>query len=245
MSERLQKLLAQCGVASRRKAEQLITEGRVKVNGQIVTELGSKASLEHDRISVDGQALSTQTPTYVLLHKPRGVVSSTHDPEGRSTVLSCVEDIPQRLFPVGRLDYHTSGALLLTNDGALSQTLLRPEFHTSKRYHCVCKATLTQHELRRLREGVQLDDGYTTLPAKVEVIRHDGSTTLLRIDLHEGKNRQIHRMLETLGHRVHRLIRISFAGLSIQGLAPGRYRHLKPAEITTLKRIGARNANSR
>lgn len=236
MAERLQKLIAQSGVASRRTAEALIVDGRVRVNGRIVRELGAKADLHHDRIEVDGKRLVAERPVYYLLHKPREVVTTLDDPEGRDTISDLLRGIPERVFPVGRLDYHTSGALLITNDGELSQALLHPRKSVPKQYIAKVKGTLEIRALDALRNGVVLDDGYRTKKAELFVMREEGGNTWLHITITEGKNRQIHRMGMAIGHPVMRLSRIGFANLTTEGLRPGDYRELYDNEVEKLKK---------
>jgi 23S rRNA pseudouridine2605 synthase len=234
-TQRLQKILAQAGVASRRAAEQLILDGRVRVNGRIVRELGTRANPARDRVEVNGRRLVAEKPVYYLLHKPRGVVTTLDDPEGRKTVKDLLRDVPERVFPVGRLDFHTSGVLLLTNDGALAQALLHPKRAVPKTYNAKLQGQLDQTLLDTLRAGVVLDDGEKTAPAEVCLVRSDGKHTALEITIAEGKNRQIHRMGEAIGCPVLRLTRVSFAGLTLERLQVGQKRQLTPRELAELK----------
>lgn len=234
--ERLQKILARAGVASRRAAERLIEEKRVRVNGRVVTELGSKADPVRDRIDVDNKRVVVEKPAYYVLHKPKGVVTTLRDPEGRESVQDLVRTIPERVFPVGRLDYHTSGVLLLTNDGELADALTRPKRGVPKIYAAKLQGHLREKDLEALRNGVVLDDGYKTKPADVFVLREEDRNTWLQITLTEGKNRQVHRMGEAIGHRVQRLARTSFAGIDAEGLRPGEYRPLSVKELDKLKK---------
>ncbi|HET8938360.1 MAG TPA: pseudouridine synthase [Polyangiales bacterium] len=234
-SQRLQKVLAQAGVASRRAAENLITEGRVRVNGRIVRELGARANPDKDRVEVDGRRLVAQRHVYFLMHKPREVVTTLDDPEGRKTVKDLLRNINERVFPVGRLDFQTSGALLLTNDGDLAQALLHPTRAVPKTYNAKLEGDLDQARMEQLREGVVLDDGKKTAPAEVNIIRKDGKSTSVEITISEGKNRQIHRMGEAISRSVLRLTRISFAGLTIEGLRAGQMRPLSAVEVSDLK----------
>jgi 23S rRNA pseudouridine2605 synthase len=234
-TQRLQKILAQAGVASRRAAEQLILDGRVRVNGRIIRELGTRANLARDRVEVDRRRLVAEKPVYYLLHKPRGVVTTLDDPEGRKTVKDLLRDVPERVFPVGRLDFHTSGVLLLTNDGALAQALLHPKRAVPKTYNAKLQGQLDQTLLDSLRAGVVLDDGEKTAPAEVCLVRSDGKHTALEITIAEGKNRQIHRMGEAIGRPVLRLTRVSFAGLTLERLQVGQKRALTPKELSELK----------
>ncbi|MGB0678909.1 MAG: pseudouridine synthase [Polyangiales bacterium] len=235
-TERLQKILAASGRCSRRAAEALITAGRVRVNGQVTATLGSRADAQRDRIEVDGQRIVLARPVHYLYFKPRAVVSTLHDPEGRRTVQHDLRALRQRVFPVGRLDYHTSGALLLTNDGGLSDALLRPEARVPKVYVAKVQGHVETEALAQLRQGVRLEDGVRTRPAEVIVLREDTRHSWLQITLHEGKNRQIHRMGEAVGHRVMRLARLSFAGLTTEGMRPGQLRPVSEKELRTLKR---------
>lgn len=236
MAERLQKLIAQSGVASRRAAEELIVGGRVRVNGRIVRELGAKADLHHDKVEVDGKRLVTERPVHYLLHKPRAVVTTLDDPEGRDTIADLLRGIPERVFPVGRLDYHTSGAILVTNDGELAQALLHPKKQVPKQYIAKLKGLLEVKELDALRNGVVLDDGYRTKKAELFVMREEGGNTWIHITIFEGKNRQIHRMGMAIGRPVMRLSRVGFAGLTTEGLRPGDYRELYGHEVEKLKK---------
>lgn len=235
-AERLQKLLARAGVASRRAAELLVSAGRVRVNGRVVTELGSKADAKRDKVEVDGKRVLTERHVYVLLHKPRGVVTTLSDPEGRETIASMLADVPGRVYPVGRLDFHTSGALLVTNDGGLTQALLHPAQKVPKTYVVKLAGHVGEEAIEKLAKGVALDDGYVTAPAMVTLLREEPTSTWLEVTIHEGKNRQIHRMAEAVGHRVMRLARVSFAGIDTEGLQPGRWRELDEKEIAELKK---------
>ncbi|QQR89756.1 MAG: rRNA pseudouridine synthase [Myxococcales bacterium] len=234
--ERLQKILAKAGVASRRAAEELIIKGRVRVDGRIVTELGSKANPRRAKIEVDGKRIVLEPLVYFVFHKPRAVLSTLSDPEGRECLADYIRDVPERVYPVGRLDYHTSGVLLLTNDGELSEALMHPRVAAPKVYIAKVSGKVSVDDLQKLTQGIVLDDGYKTAPAKVHVDREEPRSTWLRIALQEGKNRQIHRMLEALDKRVMRLARLSHAGIDAEGLRPGQKRPLKKTEIEKLKK---------
>ncbi len=223
-------------MASRRKAEEIIVAGRVRVNGRIVTELGTKVDPHKDRVEVDGKRLVAEKPVYYILHKPREMVTTLDDPEGRATIADLLKGVPERVFPVGRLDYHTSGALLITNDGQMADALLRPKATVPKVYVAKVSGHLEDQALRELRGGVKLDDGYRTKEADVFVVREEPRTTWLQLTLTEGKNRQVHRMIESVGSRVMRLSRQSFAGMTIEGLRPGEYRELHSDELRKLKK---------
>lgn len=231
--ERLQKVLARGGVASRRRAEELIASGRVTVDGQRVTELGVRVDPERARVLVDGRPVLAEQLLYVLFHKPRNVVSTMSDPAGRPTVAEYLTGLDSRVVPVGRLDFHTSGALLLTNDGALAARLLHPRSASPKVYVAKVAGIVGAAGLERLRSSIEVD-GRPTQPAEVKVLRVEGDKTWLEITLREGKNRQIHRLGEAAGFPVMRLARVSFAGLTCEGLPPGRMRALTHAEIAAL-----------
>ena len=236
MPERLQKIIARAGITSRRAAEELVTSGRVRVNGRVVTELGAKADPRSDRIEVDGTRLTLEGPIYLVLHKPRGVVSTMSDPEGRPTVAELVRRAPARVYPVGRLDFATSGVLLMTNDGDFANGLLHPRGGVPKTYVIKLAGVMADEDLERWRSGVVLDDGERTLPADVLLLRHEGDKTWIQVVLREGKNQQIRRMGEATGFRVMRLARTSFAGVTAEGLRPGDWRPLHFDELQDIKK---------
>src|SRR2546430_5171616 len=224
---RLNAYLARAGVASRRKADELIRAGRVTVNdepGQLNTQVGRR-----DRVELDGRPVDLQPLTYVLLHKPAGVLTTAHDPQGRPTVVDLV-DHPVRVVPVGRLDADTTGALLLTNDGELAHRLAHPRYEVDKVYEVEVEGELDDAALARLRDGVDLDDGRTA-PAQA---RHLGPTTL-ELAVHEGRKHQVKRMLAAVGHPVTRLHRSRYAGLDLEGLEPGAWRELESSEVDQLR----------
>ena len=236
MLERLQKIIAQAGLASRREAENLITAGRVSVNGKVVTELGVKVNAAQAKIRVDGKIIAGEKPVYVLLYKPKGVLTTLQDPRGRKTVVDLVKDIPARIYPVGRLDYNTEGLLLMTNDGELTNQLTHPSRHVDKTYVAKIQGLPPEELLDKLRAGIRLEDGQTA-PAIINVRERDTekNLTTLEIVIHEGKNRQIRRMCEAIGHEVKNLKRIKMAFLTLEGLRRGQYRHLTAAEVQALK----------
>ncbi|MET3504532.1 pseudouridine synthase [Halalkalibacter oceani] len=235
--ERLQKIIAQAGIASRRKAEQLIMEGKVKVNGEVVRELGVKASANKDQIEVEGIPIDREEPVYFLLYKPSGVISSVKDEKGRKVVTDFLE-VEQRVFPVGRLDYDTSGLLLLTNDGEFANYLMHPKFKIDKVYVAKVKGIPTREALKRLQQGIRLDDGKTA-PAKVKMMSIDKKkqTAIVRITIHEGRNRQVRRMFEAIGHPVLKLKREEYGFLNLRGMNPGDVRPLKPIEVKHLREL--------
>lgn len=250
--ERLQKVLASAGVASRRHAEGYIRQGRVRVNGIVVTELGTRVDPRRDKIELDGKRIVHESPVYAILHKPRGVVTTLSDPEGRPALGDLVKSLGARVFPVGRLDYHTSGALLVTNDGDLAQALAHPRHHVPKVYVCKVRGVPSDLQLDAWRKGVMLhptesdpDERPTkTLPAQVRILRNappgddagaGAGSTWLEVTLHEGRTRQIHRMAEATGLFVMRLARLSFAEINTEGLRPGDMRPLTDKEVTALR----------
>jgi 23S rRNA pseudouridine2605 synthase len=224
---RLNAWLGRAGVASRRKADELIKSGRITVNGE-PGQLNTFVQ-RTDEVSLDGEPLALQQLTYVLLHKPAGVVTTASDPQGRTTVVSLV-DLPERIVPVGRLDADTTGALLLTNDGDLSHRLAHPRYEVEKVYEVETWTQPSDTDLQRLRDGVELDDGPTS-PADVR--RGDGARIV--ISIHEGRNRQVRRMFEAVGHRVRTLHRSRYGPLTLEGLELGRWRELEPSEVDLLR----------
>lgn len=238
MQERLQKIISKAGIASRREAETLIQSGRVSVNNVVVTELGAKAELEHDVIKVDNQVLASKKKIYILLYKPKGIVTTLSDPEGRTTVTELLKEIHERIYPVGRLDYNTEGLLLLTNDGELTHKLTHPSHNIDKTYLTKVKGITTEEKLDLLRMGIKLEDGVTA-PAKVVIKDFDyaKNSTDVEITIHEGRNRQVRRMFEAIGHPVKQLKRTQYANLTLRGLKRGRYRHLEEKEVEALKKL--------
>ena len=243
---RLQKFLSQAGIASRRHGEQMITRGEVRVNGQVVTELGTRVDPARDRVTVSGRQVAVERHVYFMLNKPRGVVTTRSDPEGRQTVIDIVKS-DERIYPIGRLDYNTEGVLLLTNDGDLANGLMHPRKEVKKTYHVKVRGMFSPAELTSLREGVTLDDGVTTEPAEVETITRGTSdrNSWVAITIHEGRNRQIHRMMEALGRDVLRLERVAYAGLTSEELAPGKWRPLLSTEVAKLRRAAGLAAEHR
>ena len=233
--ERLHKILAQAGVASRRKCEELIETGRVTVNGQAVSTPGSKVDPERDCIAVDGRQITLpRTHMYLLLNKPAGYLSTVRDPQGRPTVMQLVR-APRRVYPVGRLDMDSEGLLLLTNDGDLTQRLTHPSYEHEKEYHVWVEGQPTTRTLERLTEGVELEDGFSW-PAEITALRKEAGGTWLRFVIHEGRKRQLRRMCEAVGHPVRRLIRVRVGPLSLGDLPPGQYRPLTAQEQALLRR---------
>ena len=236
-AQRLQKYLAALGVASRRACERLIAEGRVQVNGETVTRPGVKVTPGVDRVTLDGRPLS-EAPRlrYILLYKPAGYICSAADERGRRTVLDLLDGVEERVYPVGRLDYDTSGLLLLTNDGELTNRLLHPSHEVEKTYLAQVETEPSAAALQRLRQGVMLSDGMTA-PAAALARRTRQGRALVELTIHEGRNRQVRRMLEAVGHPVLRLKRVKLDRLDLTGLKPGRWRELTADEVRRLKSI--------
>jgi 23S rRNA pseudouridine2605 synthase len=230
---RLNSFLARAGVASRRRADELILDGRVRVNGE-AGQLNTVVDA-HDLVEVDGQRVERQPLVYVLLNKPTGIVTTASDPQGRPTVVDIV-DHGVRVVPVGRLDVNTTGAILLTNDGRLAHRLAHPRYGVPKVYEVDVEGSPAPAAIDALRGGVELEDGRTA-PAKVRVVRRDTRLSRLEVTLHEGRNRQVRRMCEAVGHPARRLRRTRYAGLDLSGLAAGEWRELTSAEIAALRRL--------
>jgi len=236
MEERLQKILAQCGVASRRAVEELILQGRVIVNGRAAT-LGMKADPKRDHIKVDGRLIRRFEPkVYLMFNKPRNCITSMYDPQGRPVIKDFLKKVKVRVFPVGRLDYDSEGLLLLTNDGELSNAILHPRHEIPKTYLVKVKGILKDEEILKLKKGVKLKEGVTA-PVKVRKIKKVDINSWIEIIIYEGRKRQIRRMLEKVGHPVLKLKRIKVDGLELGELPLGEYRHLTGDEIKRLKTV--------
>ncbi len=234
--ERVQKLIAQAGIASRRKAEELILQGKVKVDGVIISELGYKAK-KGAVIEVDGKAIEKEEKVYFVLNKPKNVLSSVSDDRGRKTVVDLIA-VSKRIFPIGRLDYDTTGVLLLSNDGDFANELIHPRYHVEKEYDVTIKGILKSEDIKNLQNGIVLD-GKKTLPAKVVVINKDLKTNIsnLQLTIKEGRNHQVKKMMEYFGFKVTKLNRKRFGCIDLKGLNIGEYRKLKPFEIKKLKSL--------
>jgi 23S rRNA pseudouridine2605 synthase len=237
MEVRLQKLIAGTGLASRRKAEELITTGRVTVNGKVVTELGMKVDPERDHVKVDGKHLTSAQPfVYLMLNKPKNVMSTLDDPGGRTTVKDFLRGVSVRVFPVGRLDFDSEGLMLLTNNGDLAQALLHPRYHVPKTYLIKVKGVLSDEEIAQLERGVKLADGMTS-PASVKKIRKAEANSWVEITIHEGRKHQVKRMLESVGHLVIKLVRVKMGPLALGNLEPGEFRFLTDQEANALRSV--------
>ncbi|HEV2178095.1 MAG TPA: pseudouridine synthase [Terriglobia bacterium] len=272
MQERLQKIISAAGITSRRKAEELITQGRVSVNGHVLTELGSKADLERDHIKVNGKLLRpVREHVYLLLNKPAGVVSTLSDPQHRPTVISLLHGVQERVYPVGRLDFHSSGLMLLTNDGALANHLMSRATASPRTYHVKLEGAPSPGDIRRLEQGIALD-GRRTAPAEIRRlapsvaerrrpsqrtpgdIAKSGPKSQIQnpksdkpwyeVTLVEGRYHQVRRMFERIGQQVIKLKRVRMGSLTDQGLAPGRFRHLTTGEVERLKKSQSRKMSS-
>ncbi|WP_209811518.1 pseudouridine synthase [Ammoniphilus resinae] len=239
MEERLQKVLAAAGIASRRKCEDLILQGRVKVNHQTITQLGHKVS-DSDHIEVDGKPISREKFVYFLFHKPTGVITSLNDPQGRKIVTDFFKEVKQRVYPVGRLDYDTSGLLLLMNDGELANQIAHPRFEIDKVYIATVKGYPSEKTLERLRKGIILEDG-PTAPAEAKLLEMDEKKgqAVIELTIHEGRNRQVRRMCQTVGHPVIKLKRVRLGFLTLGELKMGEYRPLTAKEVQQLKSMFA------
>jgi 23S rRNA pseudouridine2605 synthase len=244
-AERLQKIIAAAGIASRRKAEELITQGRVAVNGQIIRELGSKADPEHDHIKVDGKRLrGPERNVYLLLNKPKGYVTTVSDPEGRPTVMELIKQVGERIYPVGRLDYLSEGLLLLTNDGSLANHLMRAASHVPKTYLVKVSGQPGEDDIGKLRRGIRIGSPSGerraapahTAPAQIRLLR-EAENPWYEVTLIEGKNRQIRRMFEEIGHHVEKIKRVRYGPLTLD-VEPGQFRVLTPREVAMLQRSG-------
>lgn len=238
VTERLQKIIAAAGIASRRKAEELIASGRVAVNGKVVTELGTKADPEQDHIRVNGKLLhGAQRHVYLLLNKPKGFVTTAHDPEGRPTVMTLVKGVGSRVYPVGRLDYASEGLLLMTNDGDLAHKLMKAASHLPKTYVVKVSGKPPEEAIAKLRGGLSIatDEGkrVRTSPAKIRIVK-EGANPWYEVTLIEGRNRQIRRMFEEVGHHVEKIKRVKYGPLALD-VPPGEFRSLTLQEVARLK----------
>jgi len=234
-SERVNKIIAASGLASRRRADELISSGRVAVNGKIITQPGTKAVWGADAITVDGQRLPPPAQkVYLLLNKPFGYVCTMHDPQGRPTVQDLLGGIEERVFPVGRLDFDTLGLLILTNDGELAFRLMHPSFQIPRTYKAFVEGAINTQSVQKLRKGVRLEDGPAN-PARVRILKREQGRSLLRITVTEGRSREIRRMLEAVGHKSIQLMRIGYGSLQLGPIRVGAYRRLTDKEVQSLR----------
>src|SRR5256884_7320707 len=242
MQQRLQKLIASAGIASRRHAEQLMLDGQVSVNGKVVTELGAKADPESDHIKVKGKLinplLERQKPVYVLLNKPRGYLTSMSDPEGRPLVIDLIPNSLGRLHPGGRLDFNTEGLLLLTTDGELTNVITSAKNQIPKVYRAKVKGVPTEKGIERLRRGIVIGEGERTARAEVRKLRESQTNAWFEVTLYEGRNQQIRRMFDEIGHSVIKLVRTRIGKLEVEPMKVGQWRHLTAREVRQLKNVG-------
>jgi 23S rRNA pseudouridine2605 synthase len=235
MEERIQKIISKCGIASRRKAEEMILEGLVTVNGRVAT-LGMKADIERDHIKVKGKLINkVEHRVYLMFYKPIRCLTSMYDPEGRPTVKDFLKRVKTKVFPAGRLDYNSEGLLILTNDGDLANAILHPKNKIPKTYLVKIDGFLEDKDISKLERGIKLEDGITA-PARVRRIKQLKANSWIEITIYEGRKRQVRRMLERVGHPVIKLKRIRIDGLSLGNLKPGEFRYLTPEEIKRLKK---------
>jgi pseudouridine synthase len=247
--ERLQKILSAAGIASRRLSEELITQGRVSVNGKTVTELGTKADPAADEIKVDGRRIKTeQRRRYILLNKPRGYITTRSDPQGRPTVMDLMKAVKEYIYPVGRLDYDSEGLLLLTNDGELAAHLTHPRHEVEKVYEARVKGVPDDRTVERLSRGVVIE-GRRTAPAKIRVSepfsKASGEQTIVELSIHEGRQRQVRKMFDAVGHPVVRLKRVRIGPIEDPEMPPGHWRELTPQEVAKLRRVSGASTAAR
>ncbi|WP_342275970.1 pseudouridine synthase [Spiroplasma endosymbiont of Nebria brevicollis] len=237
-AERLQKVIAAAGICSRRKAELLITNGQVVVNEQVITTLGFKVNPQ-DIIKVNGQIINQSQHIYLAFYKPPNCLSTVSDPKGRATVMDYFRDITTRIYPIGRLDFDTSGLLLITNDGEFTNAIIHPRYKVDKIYQVLVQGILSASAIRQLEAGVVLDSEFTSSPATVDIIRTDirKQTTLLHLTIHEGQNQQVKRMIKAVGSRVVQLKRLQVGNITLKGLMMGKYRYLQPEEVQVLLQL--------
>ncbi|WP_457601380.1 pseudouridine synthase, partial [Hydrogenivirga sp.] len=231
---RLNRYLSMCGVTSRRKADQLIKEGRVKVNGEVVREVGVKIDPEVDRVEVDGREVKPPKKRYILLNKPCCYLTQLGKSQsGKKTIEELIKDVSERVFPVGRLDYNTEGLLLLTNDGELANRVLHPKYKLPKVYLALVKGRVSKNALRKMKQGAELEDGFAR-PDEVRIVRYEGENTLLELVFHEGRKHIVKRFLASFGHPVIRLKRVAIGPITLGKLPPGKWRELSPREVRQL-----------
>ena len=236
MEERLQKFMARCGVASRRKCEELILDGKVKVNNQVISELGTKINPSMDIVEVEGVLIKPEErKVYIALNKPVGYITSVKDEKNRKTVLDLI-NVEERIYPIGRLDYNTSGLLLLTNDGDVYNKVIHPRQEINKVYIAIVKGHINNKKMDLFREGIDIG-GYVTAPAKIRILKKFDNSTKVEITIHEGKNRQVRRMCEKIGNPVIELKRIKIGDIELDGLEQGKWRPLSEKEVKYLKNL--------
>ena len=236
---RINKYIASCGIASRRKAEEIILDKRVTVNGKIVEELSFNVDENNDIVEIDGERIGlNEEPVYIVLNKPEGYITTVKDQFDRPSVLDLVSDIKERVYPIGRLDYETSGLLILTNDGDLTYKLTHPKHEVDKTYMAIVKGIPTEEELNNFKEGLYIED-YKTAPAKIKVVKQEEEKnySICQIKIHEGRNRQVRKMCRAINHPVLRLRRVAMGDITLKDTEVGKYRHLTKEEVEYLKSI--------
>lgn len=238
---RLAKYIAHAGIASRRKAEELICRGQVRVNGKLIDTPAFEIDPAVDEIEINGTVITPESKQYIMLYKPAGYLSTAADPFGRPTVMDLIAEAGQRLYPVGRLDFDTEGLLLLSNDGDFTNQMIHPRHKVPKRYEATVTGRVQPDQLERLARGVKLEDGWTA-PARVKIIKFNHNESVVEIEIHEGRKRQVKRMFQAVGHPVVHLIRTGFGSLTLGNLAVGEYRHLTPEEVNQLLALAAGQA---
>jgi 23S rRNA pseudouridine2605 synthase len=237
MTERLQKIMSEFGVASRRKCEEMIAAGKVKVNGRLITEQGYKADKAKDIIEVDGKILKDSgDKIYIMLNKPTGYITSVKDQFGRPTVMDLLKGINVRVFPIGRLDYDTEGLIILTNDASLTYRITHPKHNVDKTYRALVLGEVTQKDVFSISQGIEIED-YVTAPGKLEIVKYAKGNSLIDITIHEGKNRQVRKMCSAIGHDVLRLKRIRIGRIGLESIKTGEWRYLTDSEIKYLKEL--------
>ena len=237
---RLNKYIANAGICSRREADTLISKGLIKVNGKVLKELGAKIDPRKDKVSYHDEVIAKERPVYLLLNKPKNFITTAKDPQGRKTVIDLIKNAcPERLYPVGRLDRDTTGVLLFTNDGELADKLTHPSCNISKLYHVQTADNVSNEDIEKLRKGITLEDGFIK-PDEIALISSANTGNEIGIQLHSGKNRIVRRMIDHIGHKVVKLDRVLFAGLSKKNLPRGKWRFLKQSEVNILKRLPSR-----
>ncbi len=235
--QRLNKVIAMSGITSRRKADELISLGRVMINNRVETRVGVKVNIDTDSIVVDGKALSkVQKNIYLILNKPFGYVSTLNDPEGRPIIIDLLKDIKQRLFPVGRLDFDSQGLIILTNDGQLAYRLMHPKFHIPRTYKVIISGDLSKESISNIENGIVIDN-VVTHKARVKIIKKEQDRSTVRITIFEGRSREIRRMFEVLGHKTIKLVRIGYGNLVLGDLKVGRFRQITEPELKALKTL--------
>jgi len=245
MTQRINKILSEAGLASRRKADELIESGRVMLNGKILRELGAKADWGKDSIRVDGREIpGPSEKIYLMLNKPFGYVCTLNDPQGRHIVTDLLRDVPQRVYPVGRLDFDSMGLVLLTNDGDFSFQMTHPKYHVPRTYKVTVQGDVSEKDINAIKNGVELEDGFIGV-SSAALIGRQGDKSLIRLTITQGRNRIVRRMIEAIGFSVVHLVRIGFGNLELGDLKVGKYRHLEPEEVKELMEMSSQKGKGK